>query len=551
MSSQVDASDNPSHKLLHFEQISCDSVLKVIKASLCKTCTLDPWPSLLTMEFMDVLIGTITKLINNSLSQGVFPSIFKNAIITPLLKKPQLSPNEFRNYRPVSNLPYISKLIERIVALQLKEHISNHELDNPLQSAYKANHSTETALLKIQNDIHDNLARGRVTALILLDLSAAFDTIDHGLLFERLQSLFGIQGVALNWLISYLTDRSQSVKVGDSMSTKHLLKYGVPQGSVLGPLLFTMYTTPLGRLFAKYPLVSHHIYADDTQVYIGLSNNDTSVALDQLSSCLESVKSWMESNLLKLNPDKTEFMLFGSVMQRNKIITLLPETIMGELITPSSSAKNLGVTFHSEMSLSNHVSSVCKSCFYHIRDLRRIRRFVSKRTLTTFANALVTSRLDYCNSLFSSLTKKELGRLQRVQNTLCRVVTRSSRYSSVTPQLKSLHWLPVSFRVLFKTLLLTYKTLGNGAPKYLSDLLHPYASARSTRMSDPDSKLLATPFFDKKIHRSKSHLEKTYAFYAPRQWNALPLDIRNAPSVATFKKRLKTLLFDKAFFDVP
>mgnify|MGYP002259884042 FL=1 len=406
-------------------------------------------------------------------------------------------------------------------------------------------------MLKIQNDIHSNLAHGRVTALVLLDLSAAFDTIDHDLLFERLQSLFGIQGAALKWLKSYLTDRSQSVRVGDAMSTNRVLKYGVPQGSVLGPLLFTMYTTPLGKLFSNYPMVSHHIYADDTQVYIGLSNSDTCVALDQLSSCLESVKSWMATNLLKLNPDKTEFLLFGSTTQRNNLTTLLPETLMGETIQPSSSAKNLGVTFDSEMSMSCHVASLCKSCFYHIRDLRRIRRFISKRTLITLANALVSSRLDYCNSLFSSLTKKELGRLQRIQNTLCRVVTKSTRYSSVTPQLKSLHWLPIRFRVEFKTLLLTYKTLENGAPKYLMDLLHPYASARSTRMSDPNSKLLATPFFDKRIHRSKSHLEKTFGYYAPRQWNALPLDIRSAPSVATFRKRLKSFLFDKAFLHVP
>ena len=234
-------------------------------------------------------------------------------------------------------------------------------------------------------------------------------------------------------------------------------------------------------------MISHHIYADDTQVYIGLSNNDASTTLDQLTLCLESVKSWMDRNLLKLNPDKTEFLLIGSNLQREKIMHLFPASILGESLKPSDSAKNLGVTFDSNMSLSQHVSALCRSCFCNIRDLCRIRRFINKKTLVTLANALVVSRLDYCNALFASLTKKELNRLQRVQNTLCRVVTRSSRYSNITPQLKNLHWLPINCRVSYKTLLLTYKTLMNGNPKYLSDLLQPYSSSRSTRMSDPST----------------------------------------------------------------
>lgn len=386
-----------------------------------------------------------------------------------------------------------------------------------------------------------------MTALVLLDLSAAFDTIDHTLLLDRLHSHFGISDFALEWIRSYLTDRSQSVKINDAVSSKQSLKYGVPQGSVLGPLLFTMYTTPLGNIFSSHPLVSHHIYADDTQVYIGLSQRDPACALGQLSSCLNSVRSWMDSNLLKLNPDKTELLLFGTRVQRNKLTNFFPTLLFGENVRPSNTAKNLGVMFDSEMSLSQHISSLCRSCFLHIRDLRRIRRFVNKKTLTTLANALVVSRLDYCNSLFASLTKKELNRLQRVQNTLCRVVTRSSRYSSITPHLKTLHWLPVEFRVKFKTLLLTYKTLHSGSPLYLQNLLHPYVSSRTTRMSNPNIKLLATPYYDSKIHTSKAQLEKSFSYQAPRLWNSLPLEVRTAPSVECFKERLKTLFFESAF----
>ena len=193
----------------------------------------------------------------------------------------------------MSGLCFLSKLVERVVARQLTSHINNNKLDNPHQSAYKPGHSTETALLSIKNEVHLSLARGEPIALVLLDLSAAFDTIDHNILLGYLKSWFGLGGTALRWFASYLRNHCQAIKIGFTLSELSNLIYGVPQGSVLGPLLFSLYTTPLSKIIRLHPHIKFHFYADDTQLYIHLSHKNASSALAQLNACLRDVQEWM------------------------------------------------------------------------------------------------------------------------------------------------------------------------------------------------------------------------------------------------------------------
>jgi hypothetical protein len=180
-------------------------------------------------------------------------------------------------------------------------------------------------------------------------MSAAFDTIDHGILLWCLPAWFGLTGNVLDWFVSYLFQRTQSIKIHDTCSAKMPLIYGVPQGSVLGPLLFTSYSTPLSNIISSHDC-SHHLYADDTQLYIELTPDTASSALTRLQDCLEAVKTWMTDNRLKLNPDKTEFMLFGDKPVQSKFSNFLPVNILGESIFPSNKVKNLGVIFDSESS---------------------------------------------------------------------------------------------------------------------------------------------------------------------------------------------------------
>ena len=202
-----------------------------------------------------------------SFENATMPECLKKASVIPVLQKSTLDCNVLKNFRPVSNLSFLSKVIERVVSARIQAYLNRNNMHEVFQSAYKCHHSTETALLRVQNDLLQTISKGKYAVLILLDLSAAFDTIDHKVLLSRLLYKFGIRGKALSWISSYLQDRYQEVLINCSVSQLCELLFGVPQGSVLGPLLFVMYTTPKGDIIRRYGF-TFHFYADDTQIYV-------------------------------------------------------------------------------------------------------------------------------------------------------------------------------------------------------------------------------------------------------------------------------------------
>ena len=342
-----------------------------------------------------------------------------NKLLPSLFSKNHLSNDDLNNFRPISNLNFISKILEKVVASRIQSHLSSNSLSSSFQSAYRIFHSTETTLLKIHNDLILAMDRGEVTSLILLDLSAAFDTVDHSILLTRLQNWFGLDGLSLDWFSSYPSLRSKAVSINDSISAFSTLSCGVPQGSVLGPLLFTLYTTPLGSVISKNSL-KYHLYADDTQLYIPFTPTNSALSLETLTTTFNDILSWMNLNKLLLNPSKTEFFLIGTKQQRLKFSDLTNLSLSNDIIPVSSSARNLGFIFDSDMSFSEQINSVSKSCHFHIRDIRRIRHLLLIPTATALANSLVCSKLDYCNSLYSGISQTNLNKLQRIQNSLAR-----------------------------------------------------------------------------------------------------------------------------------
>ena len=411
----------------------------------------------------------------------------------------------------MSNLSFLSKLIERIVCVQLVNHLKDNDLYELFQSAYRQLHSTETALLRVQNDLQQSVDSHGGAILVLLDLSAAFDTIDHDKLLNLLDVSFGIRGDALKWFRSYLHNRTQSVKIGESFSDSHTLKFGVPQGSVLGPILFTIYTTPLGKFIRKHGL-TFHLYADDTQLYLAFKPSSASSKLDAISrieKCVEEIKIWMTNNLLKLNEDKTELIVITSrdSSSKEQNITI---NIGGHAISPSDTyPKNLGVVFDSTCSLKQHVSNICRSINFNLYSIGKIRRYIDQSTTEKMVTALITSRMDYCNSLMYGMNQSLIDSLQRCQNNAARIVTLRRKYDHISPFMCDLHWLRVPYRIQYKVLLLTYKALNGMAPVYLKDLLVKRPPSRSPR-STPDDTLLQKPKFKKAlIRRCKATLKVT------------------------------------------
>ena len=290
-------------------------VCKIIAKSLTKSCSLDPAPTWMLKDSVDELIPMVTILVNLSLQSANVPDSMKQALVTLLLKKDDLDPAVLKNYLPVSNLSFLSKGLERVVAPRLTNYMTINQLHEPMQSAYRACHSTETALVRVQNDILSILDQGGAAIPVLLDLSAAFDTIDHSILLSRIESVLAVKGSALQWFKSYLLCRKQRITINDDFSENQEILWSVPQGSVLGTLLFLIYIIPLAQLIRSYGL-NNYGYADDTQLCSSFKKTSDNAIVEREilnpEKCLCDISVWMSQNKLKLNNDKTEIILFGS-----------------------------------------------------------------------------------------------------------------------------------------------------------------------------------------------------------------------------------------------
>ncbi len=417
---------------------------------------------------------------------------------------------------------------------QLNYFLKRNNILDRFQSGFRAGHSTESALLRVSNDILRGVDSGSCVVLLLLDLTAAFDTVDHDILIARLKNHVGVQGLALKWFSSYLKDRTFSVSLGDYSSPTAPLVCGVPQGSILGPILFSLYMLPLSFIFEKFG-IHYHVYADDSQIYLPLKQ-DHKCALQSLHECLTEVKCWLTNNFLQLNEDKTEMILFGNKGYVNDAYGCLGQFPGKKL----SCVKNLGVIFDSELKFDRQVNAVVKNSFFHLRSISKLKSILSFEDMEKVVHAFVSSRLDYCNVLYLGLNQLSLSRLQLVQNSAARLLTGTRGREHITPVLIKLHWLPIRYRIHYKVLLYVFKAVHGLSPDYVTDLINVYQSSRSLRSND--QLLLMVP-----RSRLKCRGDRAFSVAAPRLWNALPLSIRSSPTLGVFQSALKTHLFSLAF----
>ena len=521
--------------LVVFEPVDCNFVMKLL-LSCAKSSPLDPLPHWLLKTVANTLAPFITTLVNSSLAMGMFPTKLKHANVTPVLKKPNLDPLDPKNYRPISNLPFLGKLIERVVAHQICNYLTTQNLLPAFQSAYRPGHSTETALVKVVSDIASASDSGSFTAMMLLDLSAAFDTVDHAILLRRLSESFGFSGPVIDWCRSYLVARSHTVRCKEGSSERVTVTVGVPQGSVLGPLFFALYTAPVLEVISQRGLTGH-MFADDSQAYKHFQLHELHDTLETMDSCFTDLQHWMSSNGLKLNPDKTEFIIFSSRL-RQKQISLQSVTLGGTTVRVSDVVKNLGVLLDAELSFKQQCLHLASACFWQIKQLWQIRFSLDRRSCEILVHAFVTSRLDYCNAILVGCNKGVLAPLQRVQNAAARLVTVTRKRDHVTPLFLELHWLRISDRIIFKVGTLVFKCLHEQTPGYLAEgcqLLASVPNRRSSRAVDRGDLVVPRTY-------TATYGKKSFFVSGPSFWNSLPVGLRACTSAETFKNKLKTFL---------
>ena len=544
LAQNTDAGDHQSeittsmNQLESFSRVTESNVSKRILSGNSKSCSLDPIPTKILKQVLPSILPIITSIVNKSLTQSQMPKSLKQAVVTPLLKKATLDKENLKNYRPVSNLPYLSKLIEKIAIDQMEEHLAKNNLSEPLQSAYKQNHSTETALVKVTNDILMALDKRQCVYLVLLDLSAAFDTVDHNVFLSQMLTDYSMGGDVVNWMHEYLSDRQQCVQVNGASSKKNDLYYGFPQGSCIGPFGFKLYTKHLTKIAHQYG-INIHLYADDTQLYTSFKPETSESALIRLELCIEDIRQWMARHFLKLNENKTEFMVFGSKTDLDRV-TGCSITVGGCKILPSSTARNIGAFLDTEMNMHCQINNTIRACYIQLRAISQIRKYLSLPAVIKLCHAFITSRLDNMNAIIYKLPDYQIKRLQKIQNNTARLIFRLKRSAHITPMLKQLHWLPVSQRIVFKILLLVYKSINENGPSYLTDLLHPYQQEHYNLRSTNQHLLIQTK-------ANKNYGDRAFCVCGPKLWRDLPLSIRECDNAEAFKSTLKTHLFKIAY----
>jgi hypothetical protein len=410
-----------------------------------------------------------------------------------------------------------------------------------LQSGFRKYHSTESLITRLLADVFAATDQSHITLLALFDVSAAFDTVDHAILLERLSKSFGIGDSALLWLSSFLSDRSLTVIFGSTRFVWSPVPYGLPQGSVLAPLLYILYTADLS-LILSLKGASAHQYADDTQAFVHGPPTAAASLVVTILDATSALNQWMSSNRLRLNSDKTQYIWLGGRAQLAKIDMELLRTLFPD-VHFSPTVRDLGFTLDPVLSFSDHVNRVSRTCLYHLRQLRTIRHSLSPQAVKALVHALICSRVDFGNSAYAGLSLLNLSKLQTILNAAARLIAGLPKFSHISVFIRdTLHWLPVPQRIEFKILTLMRNSLLGVAPSYLRSLCILVSSLPGrSALRSAASGLLVVPRM-----RGATAQSRSFAYVGPSCWNRLPHKLRLellSLSLPLFRKRLKTMLF--------
>ena len=418
-----------------FDEVSENDTLKLLcSLKESKSTGPDKINARLVKDSAEVICPTLTKIFNSSLQQGIFPEDLKNATISPIYKNGDKS--DCSNYRPISVLSNVAKILEKIVYNQLISYINENNILTNSQFGFRKSHSTTTSLLKSTNKWLLNIDKGLINGVLFLDPRKAFDTVDHKILIDKLK-LYGITGNTLNWFISYLDKRYQTCKVNNVRSSRKLIECGVPQGSNLGPFLFLLYVNDLPNCIDQ---TEPSMFADDTN--ISTSAGSVEKLETQLNIDLDKIYRWLVANRLTLNVSKTEYMIIGSRHNLRKIDKDPVIKIGSETVKRVHTSKSLGVIIDDKLKWEDQIDSISKKVSRGIGAIKLIKPYVPKKCLSQVYNALVQPYFDYCSLVWQNCKLELQSKLQKLQNKAARIITGDNWEIRSKDVLNKLNWLP-------------------------------------------------------------------------------------------------------------
>ena len=511
---------------LHLMQVTESEVLRTLNSiDVNKSSGSDALPAKLIRMIALLIVTPLTQLFNKSLALGIFPNSWKEANVTPIFKK-KGSASDPQNYRPISLLPTLSKVLERLVFNQIYAHMTSNHLLSDRQSGYRPRHSTQLQLITLTHNLYKSLDHEQDITHIYLDISKFFDKIWHkGLLFKCKHD-FHISGSLLQWLTTYLSNRRQKVRIGDTFSMTKKLEAGCPQGSVLGPLLALMYLDGLASKVTNDVM----FYADDTSLYMTHNKDNIDTAQRSLQHDLDAICDYGRNWAITFNASKTIQQTF--TRRPNSPIPALK--FGGESIVVKTSHKHLGVIFSNDLHFHEHINDVVRKINVALSPLYPIARYIPRSELIQIYVTYIRPYFDYCDILYDGhITKDDELRLERLQTRAARLVT-GTPYRTPTDKLRrELGWDSLKTRRKIHKLIFYRKLLDtrHSLPDYLTPILtQTRGTATQRRLRNTDTMTLPP-------NRTMS-FQRSFIPDTTRLWNRLPQSIRASPSLATFKTAL-------------
>jgi hypothetical protein len=487
---------------------------------------------LLSTEMLKLIIPFLAEplanIINLSFASGKMPDSLKIARVCPVYKTGD--PSDFTNYRPISILPSISKIFEKLVYNRLSAYLTKHSILYKNQYGFRTNHDTCMAVTEMVEKISNAIDTNCFAIGVFIDLSKAFDTLDHAILLKKLEH-YGIRGIPLAWFQSYLTNRYQYVDYYGVHSVKLKIRTGVPQGSILGPLLFLLYINDIAYVSPKLHLI---LFADDTNIFC--QNKNLSQLITILNEQLVCLSTWFASNRLSLNIKKTNYIIFSSPYK--KISTNYPDlSINGTIIERVRYAKFLGIYIDEHLNWNEHIQQTTLKVAKNVGIICKIRGLLSAKIVTALYNSLILPYLTYCNMVWINASQYRLRKLIVLQKRVVRLIGKANRFDHSSLLFKQCKTLKVLDIGIFQKLVFIYKFTMNLLPENFRDYFPAIAAVHThyTRGSNG----LIVPFARTNIKKNSISVSGPYL------WNKLPINIRASQSLYIFKSRLKSFILDE------